>query len=55
MRLPRRSANVNRYLPQQPADFRQLASDLESETMELAADPFNADDGYWRAASSRFG
>jgi alkylation response protein AidB-like acyl-CoA dehydrogenase len=40
--------HVNRYLPQQPADFRQLASDLESETMELAADPFNADDSYWR-------
>jgi alkylation response protein AidB-like acyl-CoA dehydrogenase len=40
--------HVNRYLPQQPADFRQLASDLESETMELARDPFNADDGYWR-------
>ena len=40
--------HVNRYLPQQPADFRQLASDLEAETMELAADPFNADDGYWR-------
>src|SRR5882724_1607732 len=40
--------HINRYLPQQPADFRQLASDLESETMELAADPFNADDSYWR-------
>jgi alkylation response protein AidB-like acyl-CoA dehydrogenase len=40
--------HVNRYLPQQPTDFRQLASDLESETMELARDPFNADDGYWR-------
>jgi alkylation response protein AidB-like acyl-CoA dehydrogenase len=40
--------HVNRFLPQQPADFRQLASDLESETMELARDPFNADDGYWR-------
>src|SRR6266571_1537548 len=40
--------HVNRYLPQQPADFRQLACDLESETMELAADPFNADDSYWR-------
>src|SRR5712671_1180351 len=40
--------HVNRYLPQQPADFRQLASDLESETMKLAADPFNADDSYWR-------
>src|SRR6266566_2420560 len=40
--------HVNRYLPQQSADFRQLACDLESETMELAADPFNADDSYWR-------
>src|SRR6266704_5121799 len=40
--------HVNRYLPQQPADFRQLASDLESETMELAADAFNAEDSYWR-------
>src|SRR6266436_2042561 len=40
--------HVNRYLQQQPADFRQLASDLESQTMELAADPFNADDSYWR-------
>lgn len=40
--------HVNRYLPQQPADFEKLLSDLESETMELARDPFNADDGYWR-------
>ena len=40
--------HVNRYLPQQPADFRQLFSDLESETMELARDPFNASDSYWR-------
>jgi alkylation response protein AidB-like acyl-CoA dehydrogenase len=40
--------HVNRFLPQQPADFRQLASDLESETMELARDPFNMDEGYWR-------
>jgi alkylation response protein AidB-like acyl-CoA dehydrogenase len=40
--------HVNRYLPQQPADFRQVFSELESETMELAADPFNQDDGYWR-------
>jgi len=40
--------HVNRYLPQQPADFRDLLSDLESQTMELARDPFNADDDYWR-------
>jgi len=40
--------HINRYLPQQPADFRELAADLESETMELACDPFNADDDYWR-------
>src|SRR6202171_4085744 len=40
--------HVNRYLPQQPADFRQLASDLEAEQMELAADPFTAEDGDWR-------
>ena len=40
--------HVNRYLPQQPVDFRELLSDLESETMALARDPFNADDSYWR-------
>jgi alkylation response protein AidB-like acyl-CoA dehydrogenase len=40
--------HVNRYLPQQPVDFRKMLCDLESETMELAADPYNADDGYWR-------
>jgi alkylation response protein AidB-like acyl-CoA dehydrogenase len=40
--------HINRYLLQQPADFQQLLSDLETETMELARDPFNADDGYWR-------
>jgi hypothetical protein len=40
--------HVNRYLPQQPADFQNLLSDLEAETMELARDPFNADDDYWR-------
>jgi alkylation response protein AidB-like acyl-CoA dehydrogenase len=41
--------HVNRYLPQQPADFQDLLLDLESQTMELARDPFNADDGYWRS------
>jgi hypothetical protein len=40
--------HVNRYLPQQPVDFRDLLSDLESRTMELARDPFNEDDDYWR-------
>jgi alkylation response protein AidB-like acyl-CoA dehydrogenase len=40
--------HVNRYLPQQPADFGEMLSGLESETMELAADPYNADDSYWR-------
>jgi alkylation response protein AidB-like acyl-CoA dehydrogenase len=40
--------HVNRYLPQQPADFQKLLSDLETDTMQLARDPFNADDGYWR-------
>jgi alkylation response protein AidB-like acyl-CoA dehydrogenase len=40
--------HVNRYLEQRPVDFQQLLSDLESETMKLARDPFNADDGYWR-------
>jgi hypothetical protein len=41
-------SHVNRYLPQQPVDFQELLADLESQTMELARDPFNADDGYWR-------
>jgi alkylation response protein AidB-like acyl-CoA dehydrogenase len=40
--------HVNRYLPQQPVDFQDLLADLVSQTMELARDPFNADDGYWR-------
>jgi alkylation response protein AidB-like acyl-CoA dehydrogenase len=40
--------HVNRYLPQQSVDFGEMLSGLESETMELAADPYNADDSYWR-------
>jgi alkylation response protein AidB-like acyl-CoA dehydrogenase len=40
--------HVNRYLPQQPGDFTELLAALESETMELARDPFNTDDSYWR-------
>src|SRR5712671_2090713 len=39
---------VNRYLPQQPLQFRELFAELERETMALASDPFNADDSYWR-------
>jgi len=31
--------HVNRYLPQQPTDFQKLLSELEAQTMEMAADP----------------
>jgi hypothetical protein len=41
-------SHVNRYLDQQPVDFQQLLSNLESETMKLAPDPFNPGDDYWR-------
>ena len=40
--------HVNRYLPQQPAQFRELYAEFEKEAMALAADPYNADDVYWR-------
>jgi alkylation response protein AidB-like acyl-CoA dehydrogenase len=40
--------HVNRYLPQQPVDFNELAAELARETAALARDPFNADDTYWR-------
>jgi alkylation response protein AidB-like acyl-CoA dehydrogenase len=40
--------HVNRYLPQQPAQFRELHSEFEKEAMALASDPYNADDSYWR-------
>jgi hypothetical protein len=40
--------HVNRYLPQQPVDFRELLSEIETEAMALASDPFNAKDSYWR-------
>jgi alkylation response protein AidB-like acyl-CoA dehydrogenase len=40
--------HVNRYLPQQPVQFRDLLVELERETMTLARDPFNTDDSYWR-------
>jgi alkylation response protein AidB-like acyl-CoA dehydrogenase len=40
--------HVNRYLPQQPAQFRELHAEFEKETMALACDPYNSDDSYWR-------
>ncbi len=40
--------HVNRYLPQQPVNFQDLLTELETETMQLARDPYNADDSYWR-------
>src|SRR6266566_7594825 len=40
--------HVNRYLPQQPIQFRELYAELEQEGMMLAADPYNPDDSYWR-------
>jgi alkylation response protein AidB-like acyl-CoA dehydrogenase len=40
--------HVNRFLPQQPTDFLEVLSELEGETMQLARDPFNADEDYWR-------
>jgi alkylation response protein AidB-like acyl-CoA dehydrogenase len=41
-------AHVNRYLPQQPVQFRELHAEFEKEAMALAADPYNADDSFWR-------
>jgi len=40
--------HVNRYLPQQPLQFKELFSEFETEAMALARDPFNADKTYWR-------
>ncbi len=40
--------HVNRYLPQQPVQFKELFCELEREAMVLARDPFNPDDNYWR-------
>jgi alkylation response protein AidB-like acyl-CoA dehydrogenase len=40
--------HVNRYLPQQPVQFRELHAEFEKEAMALASDPYNADDIYWR-------
>ncbi len=40
--------HVNRYLPQQPVQFRELYAEFEKEGMALAADPYNASEEYWR-------
>ncbi|SDI04048.1 hypothetical protein SAMN05216338_1016143 [Bradyrhizobium sp. Rc2d] len=40
--------HINRYLPQQPVHFRDLAAELEIETMALARDPYNEEETYWR-------
>src|SRR3954451_14963078 len=40
--------HVNRYLPQQPTQFRELYAEFEKEAMALAADPYNTDDSFWR-------
>jgi alkylation response protein AidB-like acyl-CoA dehydrogenase len=40
--------HVNRYLPQQPVQFRELYAEFEKEGMALASDPYNSDDSYWR-------
>lgn len=40
--------HINRYLPQQPVHFRDLAAELAAETMALARDPYNEEETYWR-------
>ena len=40
--------HVNRYLPQQSVNFKELFCELERETMALARDPYNGEDSYWR-------
>jgi alkylation response protein AidB-like acyl-CoA dehydrogenase len=40
--------HVNRYLPQQPLQFKELHAEFETEAMVLACDPYNADDSFWR-------
>jgi alkylation response protein AidB-like acyl-CoA dehydrogenase len=40
--------HVNRYLPQQPTQFRELHAEFEKEGMTLAANPYNTDESFWR-------
>jgi alkylation response protein AidB-like acyl-CoA dehydrogenase len=41
-------SHINRYLPQQPLQFREFHAEFEKETMALAREPYNSDDAYWR-------
>src|SRR5579872_101258 len=41
-------SHVNRYLPQQAADLVNLLAEIESQTMDLASNPYNESDRYWR-------
>lgn len=41
-------SHINRYLPQQPVQFRELHAEFEKEAMALARDPYNTADSYWR-------
>ncbi len=40
--------HINCYLPQQPTNFQELLTELETEAMALARDPYNTEDSYWR-------
>jgi hypothetical protein len=40
--------HINCYLPQQPVNFEELLGELEGEAMQLADDPYNAEETYWR-------
>lgn len=40
--------HINRFLPQQPVHFGDLAAEIEAETMALARDPYNEEETYWR-------
>jgi alkylation response protein AidB-like acyl-CoA dehydrogenase len=41
--------HVNKYLDQQPEDFRERLAALEAQVERLATTPFETDPGYWRA------
>jgi alkylation response protein AidB-like acyl-CoA dehydrogenase len=41
--------HVNRYLDEQPDDFRETLAALEAQVERLATTPFETDAGYWRA------
>ncbi len=41
-------SHVNRYLPQQAVDLVKLLAELESQTTDLASNPYNQSGRYWR-------